>query len=510
MSIPTDSPFTTLKKLERLWEQISYIGITNQTPEYIIRKIKLANRLVATIIIFISLLFIFLNIFTNIETFIIVSFVGNFTTLTIYLLLTANGYHTFSRLLLSCLFTTILTLNIALSINLTDFYNPPGRNTLMVLVVFPLILFDVREMTFLIGGVLYNMTCFFFLPFLNSWIGPEKSTFTLFYNPIFANAIFFICFSILILSFTYQQNITIRAENSIKSLLHQKNELNEELKQTNEELHIILEQLHEQKEIIQEKNTDIIQSIEYAQTIQHALLPGADIFAQAIPQHFLYFNPRDIVSGDFYYIDNKKGYDRIYFAIADCTGHGVPGAFMSMLGINLLNEIVDNQPQISVHDVLYTLDIGLRKALRQTGQKDESKDGMDIAICCWMPQRQQLEIAAAGRTAFLLLPDQNNITEIKGNRFPIGGAQYTEKQFDLHTFQTPPNTRVYLFSDGVTDQFGGPQGRKFTIGRLQKAILSTHNLDITLQGQQITQQIEHWKLHHKQIDDMTLLCVELS
>jgi serine phosphatase RsbU (regulator of sigma subunit) len=510
MSIPTGRPFTTLKKLEHLWEQISYIGITNQTPEYLTRKIKLANRLVATVIISVSLLFIFLNIFTGVERFIIVALAGNLTSLAAYLLLTANGYHSFGRLLLSCLFPTILTINIAISFNLADFYNPPGRNTLMVLVVFPLILFDFREITFLIGGVLYNMACFFFLPFLNSWIGPQKSTFMLFYNPIFANAIFFICFLILIVTFTYQQNITVRAENRIKSLLNQTNELNEELKQTNEELHITLEQLHEQKEIIEEKNTDIIQSIEYAQTIQRALLPGTDIFAQAIPQHFLYFNPRDIVSGDFYYIDDKKIHDRVYFAIADCTGHGVPGAFMSMLGINLLNEIVDNDPQISVDSILYALDLRLRKALRQTGQKEESKDGMDIAICCWMPLQQQLEIAAAGRTVFLILADQNKITEIKGNRFPIGGAQYTEKHFDLYTFQTPPKTRVYLFSDGITDQFGGTQGRKFTIGRLKKAILDTYHLDITLQGQHLAQQIDDWKLNNKQIDDMTLLCVELS
>jgi PAS domain S-box-containing protein len=268
-----------------------------------------------------------------------------------------------------------------------------------------------------------------------------------------------------------------------------------------------------QTEIIEEKNKDLVESIEYASRIQAAILPGSDTLRACLQAHYLYFRPRDIVSGDFFWAEREQtlaGEEVVLFCVADCTGHGVPGAFMSMLGINLLNQIIDDEKVFKADQILTRLDKGVRRALKQTQVNQTSQDGMDICLCIWYVHRQRLEFASAGRPLYLKRAGEKQVTAVKGNNFPVGGAQHTTKHFELHSWNIQPGDRLYLFSDGITDQFGGVQKRKFTAKRLKELIEETANDVIETQGNRIAKTLDDWKATTEQLDDMTLLIVELS
>ncbi len=271
--------------------------------------------------------------------------------------------------------------------------------------------------------------------------------------------------------------------------------------------------IREQTEIIEERNNDLIQSIEYAARIQAAILPGSDTLRACLPAHYLYFRPLDIVSGDFFWVEKEQtlaGEDVVLFCVADCTGHGVPGAFMSMLGINLLNQIIDDQKVFKADQILARLDEGVRRALRQTQANWYRQDGMDICLCIWYVHRQRLEFAAAGRPLYIKRANEKQVIQIKGSDFPVGGAQHTTKHFELHSRDIECGDRLYLFSDGITDQFGGTQRRKFTAKRFRALIEETANDTIQVQGERIATALDNWKGNTAQLDDMTLLIVELS
>ncbi|MDX2305897.1 MAG: SpoIIE family protein phosphatase [Microscillaceae bacterium] len=255
------------------------------------------------------------------------------------------------------------------------------------------------------------------------------------------------------------------------------------------------------KEIIEKKNHDITSSITYAKRIQEAMLPHIENIQAIIPELFVLFLPRDIVSGDFYWFAEKNG--KILIAAIDCTGHGVPGAFMSMVGDAYLNQIVKSEGITSPDLILNHLHERIRQALKQ--EETQNRDGMDMVICSLDLEQRVLEVAGAKNP--LVLIQNNRVYQIKGDRNPIGGEQKeTKRVFAKHRISLDQPTWFYLFSDGFQDQFGGPEGKKFMVKKLRELFLEIHQKPFTEQHAILEQIFEDWKgADNKQTDDVLIV-----
>ncbi len=261
----------------------------------------------------------------------------------------------------------------------------------------------------------------------------------------------------------------------------------------------------EQKEEIEEKNREITDSIHYASRIQSAVLPPGDYISEILPARFILYLPRDIVSGDFYWITKSNG--KIITVAADCTGHGVPGAFMSMLGIAFLNEIVSKQLDLHANDILNQLRVQVIKSLRQTGKEGESKDGMDIALCLIDLENMQLEFAGANNSLFLIRDEKLEV--FKPDKMPIGIHQRASEPFTLHQMNLKRGDLLYTFSDGFVDQFGGPKGKKFMITRFKELLHQIHQKDMEEQKEILINTFIDWKGNAAQIDDVLVMGVKI-
>ena len=277
------------------------------------------------------------------------------------------------------------------------------------------------------------------------------------------------------------------------------------------------------KEIIEKKNLDITSSINYAKRIQDASLPQLYRIQAILPKSFIFFKPRDIVSGDFYWCSRiepqpmyeelseggqfkkvLKGYDTEKFVITavDCTGHGVPGAFMSMIGNDLLNGIVDLRGISDPAKILKELHKGVTKALKQ--QETDNKDGMDMALCVIDYGKAKVEFAGAKNP--LVYIQNNELFYIRGDKNPVGGTQRKgERNFTKHTVSLNAPTTFYIFSDGFQDQFGGHQGRKFMLKRFKKLLLEIHQKPMEEQRDILEKTFLDWQGEHKQIDDVLVI-----
>ncbi len=263
----------------------------------------------------------------------------------------------------------------------------------------------------------------------------------------------------------------------------------------------------QQKEIVEQKNKDITDSINYARNIQEALLPAFEEIKQFFPDSFILYLPRDIVSGDFYWISQKQ--NKIYFAIADCTGHGVPGAFMSMLGITFLDEIVSNNPQLPANEILNKLRYEIILSLKQNEKESTSKDGMDISFIIFDKASNILEYAGANNPLYLIYDDSNEIEEIKADKMPIG-KHITNESFTNHIIHLNRNMSIYMFSDGYADQFGGPKKKKFKYQSLKQLIIEQHLLPANQQVHVFRQRFYEWKGNLEQVDDVLLCCIKFN
>jgi serine phosphatase RsbU (regulator of sigma subunit) len=263
-------------------------------------------------------------------------------------------------------------------------------------------------------------------------------------------------------------------------------------------------EINEQKKEIEEKNKDITDSINYAKRIQDAILPARELKHRIFPNAFVLFKPKDIVSGDFYWFAEKDG--KRLIAACDCTGHGVPGALMSMIGNNILNQIVNENGITSPDEILSLLNKEIRKALKQDGI-EATKDGMDIALLCFN-SGTELEYAGAQRPLWIVR--NNELTEIKADKHSIGGLkEEKEKKFSNHKFTLSVNDCVYISSDGYADQFGGASGKKFMSRQFKELLLSIHQKPVTEQENILNETIEKWKGLREQIDDILVIGVKL-
>ena len=281
----------------------------------------------------------------------------------------------------------------------------------------------------------------------------------------------------------------------------------------NHDLETILFVAHditERKQIeleIEKKNKDITESINYAQRIQSAIIPDTKIIKEYIPNSFIFYRPRDVVSGDFpwFFVSGEN----IYLAAVDCTGHGVPGALLSFIGYFLLNSIVDHERALSAGEVLDMLHNGVRRTLRQDADNASARDGMDIALIKINHKRKEVQFAGAHRPLYHISGE--NFEQYKGNPKAIGGIPPRRKQeenFKNFVLNYKPGDRIFFFSDGLPDQIGGVGGRKYQARRIREAILKYKDHPIEEVGKFFEEDFKEWKGENKQIDDVLLIGIE--
>ncbi|MDY6801013.1 MAG: tetratricopeptide repeat protein [Bacteroidota bacterium] len=242
----------------------------------------------------------------------------------------------------------------------------------------------------------------------------------------------------------------------------------------------------------------ITDSIEYASKIQTAILPPDEYITQLIPEYFIFYQPRDIVSGDFYWVTEKNS--KIVIAVVDCTGHGVPGAFMSMLGTAFLNDIVNTNKEQKANTILNHLRERIKKSLHQTGKNDETKDGMDISLCVLDKSNGVLQFAGAYNS--LLIISNNQLRTIKGDRMPIGIYRNEKKSFTNHEINIHQGDMIYMFTDGYVDQFGGENKRKYRIAPFRDLLFTIHDKKMDEQKKILETKFNSWKGSLEQIDDV--------
>ncbi len=280
-------------------------------------------------------------------------------------------------------------------------------------------------------------------------------------------------------------------------------EKNEELNAQNEEIMAQRDQLEEQNRVIGEKNRQITDSINYAERIQKAMLPSSEKLKDLFPENFVLYKPRDIVSGDFFWVGETETHKVL--VVADCTGHGVPGAFMSMIGMELLNRIISQEGESDPGKILNALHSGVNKALKQ--DKTEVRDGMDVVVLSC--KKNGSDFLFSGAKNSLLFVSEEKLETIKGDKFPIGGhSEEGERNFKTHQVPATKGSSLYLFTDGIPDQFGGPSGKKFMIKRLKELLLNNSSLNIQAQQDNLADALEQWMKGYEQVDDICIIGIK--
>jgi serine phosphatase RsbU (regulator of sigma subunit) len=284
-----------------------------------------------------------------------------------------------------------------------------------------------------------------------------------------------------------------------KVLEHKVIERTEEVVKQKEEIELKTKEL----EILFKQVTD---SIHYAKRIQEAILPPDNIVKQILPTSFVLYKPKDIVSGDFYWIDKKE--DWSYFAAVDCTGHGVPGAFMSIVGYNLLKDILKNTDSINPSVIMDKMNDGVANTLHtNTTSGKQTKDGMDMTLCALNYNTLELQFSGAYNPLYIIR--NNEIIQYKADKFPVGMFIGEKQLFTNHLIQLQKGDSIYIFSDGYADQFGGPRGKKFMAGNFRQLLLDVSKLPIERQKTTLNQTIEEWRGNLEQVDDMLIIGVQV-
>ena len=265
-------------------------------------------------------------------------------------------------------------------------------------------------------------------------------------------------------------------------------------------------ELAQKNTLITEQKKEITDSIQYASRIQNAMLPPGDYLDSVLPERFIIFKPRDIVSGDFYYITEKDG--KVICVVADCTGHGVPGALMSMLGISFLNEIISKHRDLPhSNEILEELRAHVIKSLHQTGRVGESQDGMDLALYIVDMKSRKMEFSGANNSLWLIRDGE--LIEKQANRMPIGIYSWVDDPFTRHDVDLQKGDLVYSFSDGYYDQFGGPSQKKFMIKNFKKMLLKIHSKSMKEQKKIMVETLEQWMADTSQVDDILVVGVRV-
>ena len=263
-------------------------------------------------------------------------------------------------------------------------------------------------------------------------------------------------------------------------------------------------EVEKSKLVIEGKNKDITDSITYAKRIQQAKLPIKEEIYSLLPKSFVLFKPKDIVSGDFYFFQKKE--QSVFIAAADCTGHGVPGAFMSMIGSDKLEDAVSESSDPS--EILSLLNIGIKTSLRQSDSYESTRDGMDIALCSIDLENRIVRYAGANRPLWIIRKGQTSLEEIKATKKAIGGLTEDNQHFDNHEIQLQQGDTFYLSTDGYADTFGAGE-KKLMTKKFKEVLVSIKEMTLREQEKHLDDFIEKWKAGIEQVDDILVIGVRL-
>ncbi len=264
------------------------------------------------------------------------------------------------------------------------------------------------------------------------------------------------------------------------------------------------DEIVKQKNIVDQRNKYIVDSIQYAKRIQQALLPADNLLEQNFADFFLIYQPKDIISGDFYWFKHIKNRltDSLVIAVADCTGHGVPGALMSMLGIAFLNEIIMRKGEIEAGTILGKLRESIIVHLCHDDNNNRTSDGLDIALCTLNRKNLLLQFAGANRPLYIIR--NRELLIYKGDKMPIG-SYIGNRTFATTNIQLQKNDCIYMFSDGFTDQFGGDKNRKFMVSRFRSLLISISHLEMKTQKETLISNLSEWQGRNYQVDDILVM-----
>jgi serine phosphatase RsbU (regulator of sigma subunit) len=259
--------------------------------------------------------------------------------------------------------------------------------------------------------------------------------------------------------------------------------------------------IKEEHSSLKEVNSEFSASLRYAQNIQQAILPTAEVINALFKDNFVIFRPKESIGGDFYYV--KEVGNEIIFMCGDCTGHGVPGAMMSMISANIIHNIIDTKKIIVPNLILNAMVREFKKAFRNEFSNITIQDGLEVAICTYYKKEKKLQYAGAGRP--IIVANQGAIKTIKSSSSGISGNVSENYEYQLNEFDIEDGDQLYLYSDGIVDQFGGPHNKKFMTKRLVQLLSSNFDLTMTEQKEIIDNSIVSWKEGHEQIDDILIM-----
>jgi serine phosphatase RsbU (regulator of sigma subunit) len=309
-----------------------------------------------------------------------------------------------------------------------------------------------------------------------------------------AYVIAFICFVYLMIQL------------SIRRLKKAKTQLEATVKERTAEVVKQKEEIEIQKSILESKNKDITDSINYAQRIQRSLLASNKLLEKNLKDHFIFFQPKDIVSGDFYWASELSN-DSFAFVTADSTGHGVPGAIMSMLNISCLNEAVNGNRLTAPNEILNYTRRKIIEHLSNDGSAEGGKDGMDCSVICLDNKKKELTFSAANNPVWIIR--NNEIIEFAPDKMPVGKHDNDSISFREQKFQLQENDMIYTLTDGLPDQFGGPKGKKFMYRQLKELLISVNKMELKQQKTIIADSLNRWKGEAEQIDDICLVGIRI-
>ncbi|QNL21918.1 SpoIIE family protein phosphatase [Hyphobacterium sp. CCMP332] len=324
-----------------------------------------------------------------------------------------------------------------------------------------------------------------------------------------------------------ESSIEIEGNQAFSTLADRINGLLKKLKSSERQVSSQNSKIEEQQDQIKTKNEGVVDSLRYAKKIQSALFPSINHVNNIFPNHLLFYKPLSVVSGDFYWMEEENDYK--YFAVVDCTGHGVTGAFISLVGLNSLNRTIREFKMTDPSEILEKVNELVESTLQQ---KDaEIKDGMDIALCAYSKKEKKLYYCGANSPIFIIReakmgnliinkswtePDYEgkdfSFYEIKGNRKSIGGIEVKDEKFNNVEIEIKENDTIYLFTDGIADQIGGEHGKKFRARNLREMVKEMQNLPLQEQNSLIDEKMIAWMMDGKyeQIDDMCMIAIKFS
>lgn len=504
-----------------IWKKVSYLGIHDGMPEDLHKNVVLTNRYAFT---WIFLIIPYIIIFLRYDTFVSYLLTGLIVTHIIVLFLNRHRLFNLTRLIESTVPQAIIfTIGVF-------YYTRPGLDRLSIyhmlnlaFLNIPFMIFSLREYKFIIISISISIFYYFSLEPINEVLKAEYSSIIL-TTKWFEAYNYIISAGLLILGFIYIRNISDQYQRQVSKLLAEANKTNQELvNQKNAlteqrdqiarqslEIRFQKEKIENQhrealsqRDLIYSQNRSITESIYYARRIQQTILPPKSTLEAILKDYFIFFRPRDIVSGDFYWIDQIG--DKVIIAVADCTGHGVPGGFLSMLGITMLSDAVGQSPELDPATILNQLRHLYLKSQRHQTEETKHTDGMDVSLC--ILDRGQMSLQYAGAYSSLLIFRNQSLIEIVGDRMPIGYHFKMKGNFSTKQLELLPGDKLYLFTDGITDQLGGnnPEVKKYSMKRYRQQLTEIGDKPMDQQRSLIEKSFDDWRNGYDQTDDILVL-----